>query len=156
MGSLVLKALQLQFVIAVSTSPWNVWVWSFLVKRQSGVWALSSTHRKKRSSAWWEPLPFSSTPSKETPQPSVMSEFKVILSFLLLVAPLPHPSPYKNIAFCKTSQSALPVARWDAAELTNGLIKPIRSSTLLGWILVFNKRIKKIKYVNLFRTELCP
>lgn len=57
---------------------------------------------------------------------------KRILSFLLLITPLPHPRSYKNFSFCTTLRSAHPVARWDVAPFMSHLLRPITSSKLLS------------------------
>ena len=40
---------------------------------------------------------------------------KVIISFLLLIIPLPHSFSYKNLSLCTTPWGALLVGGWDAA-----------------------------------------
>ena len=77
---------------------------------------------------------------------------KIILSFLLLIAPLSYPSFYKNLPFYTIPQKDLPVARMDDVWFMNCRIKPIRSSDLLGWILfltILLSRHKNFLYVLL-------
>ena len=66
---------------------------------------------------------------------------KIILSSLqlILIAPLPHPSSYKNLPFCTVLQSSLLYTRWMLPWSINHWIKPIRSSNLLSWIWLLNR-----------------
>lgn len=79
-------------------------------------------YRERRGSLHGKNLSRFSSSKKRSPGPNI------ILSFLSLI-PSPHSSFYKNLPFHTTLQSSLLVARWDGAQFTNCLIKPIRSSS---------------------------
>lgn len=117
---------------AVSTSPTN------LVSPQC-----SGQAPEKRCSA--DPLCMpqkgeaacKTTPSQSLPSRTTCPGPKVILSFVLL-RPLCPTLPSITLLLCGAPQSALPVARGDAAQFTNCLKKSTTSLILLGQILFFN------------------
>ena len=111
--------------------------WSTSVK-SSVTWTLSPTLGRTSDLHNENLAKFHSSQKRRCPN------LKIILSFLLLIAPLLYPSSCRNLPFCIACWTALLVARWDAVRFMNCLIETIRSSNLLGWILFFNSFDQKL------------
>lgn len=58
--------------------------------------------------------------------------------FLVLITFLRLCPVYKNLPLCTTPWGPSLLARWGAARFRNHLIKPVRSSNWLVWILLFH------------------
>lgn len=67
--------------------------------------------------------------------PKKMMSWPKNYPFLSLTAPVSHPSSYQKLPFGPDPQRTLPAAGRHVAQCIKCLIKPIRSSNLLGWIL---------------------
>ena len=116
-------------LIAASTYTRNVInqpISSFLFSTNEVIYTLSTPKRRRVS------LHDKICCSLSTSHQKISYPKKISLSFLSLIAPLPHPSSYKSLSFCTTPWSILLVARLDTEQIMNGLVKPTRSSNLPG------------------------
>ena len=100
-------------------------VWNFLVSINEVIYHVGPLHPPEEEAIYVvKPLPF---PRHPTSPKRRYPGLKIMLPFLLRIAPLPYPSSYKNLPFCTTPQITIVVAGWDADQFMNRLIKPTRS-----------------------------
>lgn len=106
-------------------------VWALLAECQEDHLSHGPSLHPTERGNYIKPFPFS-------PRKAKMILPQTILSCLLSLAPLPHPSSYITLLFCPAPPTVLLAARWHAVGFTRRLIRPMRWSNLLGWILCFN------------------
>lgn len=73
-----------------------------------------------------------------SPKANILSERN---PFLLVTASLTHPSSYSHLPLCTAPWSTLPEAVQNTAPFMNHLIRPMRTSYVLSWILFFNSPV---------------